>query len=527
VCSSDLYTGPTTINAGGGTVRVSNSSAFGTGNVTNNATLDVGSTTLNVGGTYTQGAASTLMVAVNGTSSGSIVATGAAAATAGYTVALNVSNYVPNNATYTIIDGATGVGTIATPAIIVTGDSKATFTATTVGDDLILTASRAANGFANDVPAGNSNASAVGTVLDTITNPSADMTTILNTMDGLSSSQVAAALDTMVPEVDAGVLNTTTAVLNNFVGVAMDRVEKVLTIAKAADSAATGVSAGEAGKINGIWGKGYGSYLTQRTRNNIAGYDAWNAGTALGIDHLFADNITLGISGGWAYGNVDSDVNNANTYINSAQTTIYGGYSNPDLPYFIDAAGSFAYNWYNGQRDINIGGVILRTANASYDGQQYGVYVGGGYKINLTKNIEFTPLVSLQWNHLSLESYTETEAGALNLTVNRQGYDQLLSGVGARIASPIKFKWGTFTPEAHGKWFYDFIGDPFAVSSNFNGGGASFGSNGCKPALNSFNAGGQMIFDFKNDVSIIGNCDTEMKNQFFGIYGSVTLRYDF
>jgi len=521
----NLYVGGTQINAG--TLRIGDPQALGTGAVANNATLDIGSITLTIGGDYAQAATATLMVAVSGASNGSIVATGKATAADGYAVALNISNYVPNNQTYKIIGGAAG-GDIKTPTITTPGYNNALFTATTVGNDLILTASRsAANGFAADAGQGDPNAAAVGTVLDNITNPTPGMQTVLNTLDGLSDSQAASSLDTMTPEVNAGVIDTSTTALNNFVGVAIDRVENILTIAMAPDPAKTGMSAGDEDKTNGIWGKGYGSYLTQGMRNNIAGYDAWNAGTALGADHIFLDCFTLGASGGYAYGNVDSDVNNGNTYISSAQTTVYGGYSDQNLPFFIDAAGSFAYNWYNGKRDINVGNVILNTANASYDGRQYGVYIGGGYKFNLTKNIEFTPLISLQWNHLCLDSYTETQAGALNLSVASQDYDQLQSGIGARIASPRKCAWCTFTTEAHGKWFYDFIGDPFAATSNFNGGGADFGSNGCKPAINSFNAGGQLIFDFKNDVSIIGNCDTEMKDQFFGIYGSVTLRYDF
>jgi outer membrane autotransporter protein len=322
-------------------------------------------------------------------------------------------------------------------------------------------------------------------------------------------------------------MDTSTTALNNFIGVAMERVEQTLKLAKIADSASTGISAGDAAKLNGIWGKGYGSYLTQGTRNGIAGYDAWNAGTALGVDRLFGNCVTLGISGGYAYGDVDAKVNNASTYINSAQTTIYGGYEDKNLPYFIDAAGSFAWNWYDGQRDVNVGGAIVRTANAAYDGQQYGAYIGGGYRFDITKNIEFTPLLSLQYNHLHTQSYTETEAGALSLSVASQDYDQLQTGLGARIASPIACKWGTFTPEAHGKWFYDFIGDPMVVGSNFTGGGPSFDSNGAKPALNSFNAGGELTFAFKNDVSLVASCDTEMKDEFFGIYGSATVRYNF
>ncbi|MBU1808108.1 MAG: autotransporter domain-containing protein [Candidatus Omnitrophica bacterium] len=524
----NTYTGLTTITTG--TLRARNAQAFGTGAVTNNATLSIDTTSLSITGVYTQNAASTLTLTANSAASyGNITSPAAAVVNAGSTVAVTVGGYMANGATLTIIDAAAGA-TVNVPTTITSSNSKYTFAGSVVNGDLILTANRGASGgggFAGDATPGDSNASAIGTVLDNVTSPSTDMTAVLNTMDGLSASQVASALDSMVPEVDAGVINTSTTVMNNFVGVAMDRVEQTLKVAKAADSAASGISAGEASKLNGIWGKGYGSYLTQGTRNGIAGYDAWNAGTALGADHLFADCATVGISGGYAYGNVDSKVNNANTYINSAQTTVYGGYEDPNLPFFVDAAGSFAWNWYNGQRDINVGNVILRTANASYDGQQYGAYIGSGYRFDVTKNIEFTPLLSLQYNHLQLQSYTETEAGALNLSVASQGYDQLQSGLGARIAAPIKYKWGTFTPEAHGKWFYDFIGDPATFTSNFNGGGGDFNSNGAKPALNSFNAGGQLIFDFKNDISLIANCDTELKDQFFGIYGSATVRYEF
>jgi hypothetical protein len=34
-----------------------------------------------------------------------------------------------------------------------------------------------------------------------------------------------------------------------------------------------------------------------------------------------------------------------------------------------------------------------------------------------------------------------------------------------------------------------------------------------------------LTLDLKNDVSAIADCDTEMKEDFFGVFGSVTLRY--
>jgi uncharacterized protein with beta-barrel porin domain len=344
-------------------------------------------------------------------------------------------------------------------------------------------------------------------------------------MDGLSRSQTASALDTLVPQVDAGVLNTDRAMLNNFTGVSIDRVEKAHAEKQSKHPAQSGVSSGEEDKLDGLWAKGYGSYLTQGTRGGIAGYSAWNAGTALGVDRRFTDALTLGISGGYAYGNVNSDANSANTTINSAQTTLYGGYQDQKRPFFIDTAVSFAYNWYAGWRNINVGNVILRTANGSYSGQQYGAYLGGGYQFKFADVIKVTPLVSLQYNNLQINSYNETGAGALNVNAGTQNYNQLQSGLGGRIATTLSSQWGKVTPELHSKWLYDFFGDPFAVTSTFNGGGAAFGANGAKPAINSFNVGGELKLDLRDEIAVTGKIDAQLRQDFSGVFGSFTVRF--
>ncbi|MFA7708288.1 MAG: autotransporter domain-containing protein, partial [Candidatus Pacearchaeota archaeon] len=520
----NTYSGGTTISAG--ILATSSASALGTGAVTNDATLDIGSTQLSGIGVYTQNTSgSKLKLTIDSpTTSGKISSSSAAVVTTAATVDVTITNdvYIPNNTTFTILD-TTGSGVSVPGTINSLSTSRISFIGSASNGDLILTANRSANGFSS--LGGNSNAQAVGTALDNVTNPTSDMTTILNTLEGLSDSQVTSDLNTMSPPVNSGVLDNSTAALNNFVGASLDRAQSVLTFAAAGNSA-TGISSGDENKLNGIWAKEYGSYLDQGTRKGIQGYSAWNAGTAIGVDRLFSDTLTFGVSGGYAYGHVNSAANNGKTNINSAQGTIYAGYQDANIPYFIDAAGSFAWNWYKGKRDIIVG-AIDRTADADYEGQQYGAYLGGGYKFKLGKNLEFTPLASLQWNHLRLSGYTETNAGSMNLSVNRQSYDILQSGLGASIASQVKYKWGNFTPEVHAKWLYDFIGDAMAVTSTYTGGGASFNANGAKPAKSSINLGGKLSFDLKNDISLIAECDTNMANEFVGVYGSATVRYKF
>ncbi len=496
------------------------------------STLNIGTNTLTLAGTgiYTQGANTTLAVGMEGTSSGQVVGAGNAVVNAGSTVNITTtSTYIPNKTTYTIVDGAGGAG-VNVPTTITDNNRFVTFSGASSNGDLILTASRT-NSF--DKIATDSNASAAGVALDSAGEAGAtgDMLGVLNTLESLSDSEISSALDTVVPVVDAGTINATTTTSNNFITLAIERVVRSVTkfVRNTDDKANSGFSAGDKEKLNGIWAKGFGSYLTQDERKGIKGYDATTFGTVLGIDRLFKNNITLGIGGGWAYGDVDSDVNNGETNIDSAQAVVYGGYENTDIPYFVNFAGAFAYNWYDGKRDITIGPSISRTADADYDGQQYSVYLGGGYDVPVSGivNFTFTPLLSLQWSRLHLDSYTETGADSLNLSVESQDYDVLQSGVGGRIAHPIKLKTCTLTPEIYGKWLYDFLGEEVAMTSTFTGGGGSFETKGFKPARSSFNGGTKLALEFSRDLALMGEYGVEVKEDFLGQYGTITVKYNF
>ena len=111
--------------------------------------------------------------------------------------------------------------------------------------------------------------------------------------------------------------------------------------------------------------------------------------------------------------------------------------------------------------------------------------------------------------------------------INRQSYNILESGLGASISSQEKYNWGNLTPEFHAKWLYDFINDEMVVTSAFTGGGASSTSFGASPARDALNIGGSLSLDFKNDISLIAGVDTEIRDNFLAVYGSVSLRYKF
>ncbi|MFH1411604.1 MAG: autotransporter outer membrane beta-barrel domain-containing protein [Candidatus Omnitrophota bacterium] len=452
------------------------------------------------------------------TASGSVDATAAGSTlVAGLAVDVNVTGAVADGSTYSIIKS----NGVETGGQTVTDNSAVlSFTSTSVGNNIVLTASRSGTTY-EDLASGG-NASAAGSALETnlADNPTGDMLDVLNIIDVLSASEIETAMDTVSPDISAGAMDGSLEALNQSLGT-------VTAHLSSARSGNTGVSTGdgiEGFEEKDIWIKGFGNFSDQGTRSGIQGYESYTYGTTLGFDVLAAENVTLGISGGYAYTEVDpKKATLNNTDIDSYQGTLYGSFDGG--PYYIDTVFAFAWNGYEGSRKIDLGDTS-RTAKSDYDGQQYSGYVGGGYTFE-EEGFEITPIASLQYTRLHIGDYTETGAGSLNLKISDQDYDVLESGLGLKIAYPIKEKSMTIIPEIHSSWYYDFIGDKAQTTSKFTGGGASFETNGADPAQHSFDVGAQLTLLTQKNISLILNYDLELKEDFSAHSGAVTVKYDF
>jgi outer membrane autotransporter protein len=169
-------------------------------------------------------------------------------------------------------------------------------------------------------------------------------------------------------------------------------------------------------------------------------------------------------------------------------------------------------------------GAIDRTALSDYNGQQYSALVDFGYTFDVHK-LKFTPMASVQYMHLRVGGYTERDAGSLNLKVDSQDYDMLQTGFGAKFEYPLESKYGTFTPEIHAKWLYDFIGDKQQTTSTFSGGGGSFATNGFKPAQSTYDFGTKVSLITKNDVTLGVEYDFQIKEDYWEHTGWVNVSY--
>lgn len=273
----------------------------------------------------------------------------------------------------------------------------------------------------------------------------------------------------------------------------------------------------------GVWARGFGSYLHQGARDASSGYDANIWGVATGYDVLLRPDLTIGGALGYAKNRIKSKDNGADADADAFQGTLYAGFMKNAG--YLNGSLSVAYNRYHSSRQIVFPGVN-RTANSEYDGQQYALYLEGGHVLH-AGGFMLTPLASVQYEHLRLDGYTESNAGDLNLRVDRQRYNMALTGVGLKLGYTVTGAYGLFTPELRVKWLYDLVNDRRQSTSTFTGGGASFTTSGFNPARSSLHLGTKISLVTKNNLDLSINYDFEYKSDFNGHAGYVNIRYTF
>lgn len=521
------YAGTTTItgNANFNDLRVDSGAVFSvSGNVAVEGALDIGTANVSVG-TYTQSANKTIEFTANSaTNHGKITSAGAAVIPVSVTVSVDVAGYIPSGSVLTLVDGAGGTG-VKGGLSVTTNSPVLTFAANASDSaDCTVTATRT-NTYDKRT---SGNASAAGSALEKAgeNGASGDMLTVLNVLDTLSNSELSTALNTMVPNVSGFNPQVPMFLTDQFVGVQMDHLGGVSQLALADTVPQTGMSAGDQPNRHTVWFRGFGSYAHQGPRGTSQGYNLSNGGWAVGIEKELSDSFRMGLAVGAGKSWVRSKDNAASTDINTLQISFYGGLKPVSSPWYLNGSLTYAYNQYDGSRNIYVSSTDNRIANADYHADLFGVAFETGYGIKLGKAV-FTPLASLYYNHLKVAKYEEKDAGALNLHVDEQNYDRLRMGFGGKFEFAKELSLGIFTSEVHAKYLYDPISDRTEMVSSFAGGGTSFTTQGYKPARSGVNLGTSLTLATKKNITVSLQYDAEIREDYYAHTGFVNAAYKF
>jgi outer membrane autotransporter protein len=204
----------------------------------------------------------------------------------------------------------------------------------------------------------------------------------------------------------------------------------------------------------GGWIDGYGLFGSLDGDSDSKDLDYTIGGFSLGMDYLVAKRVLIGAAGGYAYSTLDFDGLSGDATSNTGQGALYAGYVTPWLR--VGASGRFGYSAMETRRDIDFM-EPARSADADFSGWDAGVRTEAALDLYKLSFVEIQPLASFSYTHVEQDSFDESGADSLDLDVDEQTIDSLVSGVGARFHGLLEMEedlW--FHPELHATWLHEF-----------------------------------------------------------------------
>ena len=209
-----------------------------------------------------------------------------------------------------------------------------------------------------------------------------------------------------------------------------------------------GISVGRAGgdersQENGFWIQG----LFNKSKFADA-FHGYTRGVALGADTLINNKWTIG--GGLAFNNTDVHADGVNTDIDTKTMFLYGQYKPNN--WFVNATATYSMSEYTENKTV--AGVGL---GATYDVDAYGAQIMTGY--------DFTPGITteagLRYLHIAQDDYIDGRDAQIMATDT----DFLTGIAGLKYAFAIENDWAIqLRPELRAAMTYDFISDDTATT---------------------------------------------------------------
>jgi uncharacterized protein with beta-barrel porin domain len=484
---SAQLTSPITINSGG------TLSGHGTvvGSVTNNGgTVSPGGSigTLTVTGDFTQSATSTFSLDVTPTSNSNLVVSGTATL-AGSLVLVAQPGIYRKGTTYTFLNAG-----------LVTG-SFSSLTATN-GLDLsdVNTSSTGVLTLLNGAFSGigaTPNQTTVGDALVSVPVGASDFDTVANAAVGLTpGAQQNAALDQLGGEIDADFVTVGRDSARSFLGGIGDQLS------------AAGEARGGAGGDHDPWVRAYGSLGTVNGDGNAHGFDSTSGGAIMGASREWR-GATVGAA--LSYGHTDLNLRGLDQKgsFDTGALALYGEHRMG--VFFLDAAGSIAYDHGESTRTILFPGIARRTTG-SFDGYAGAVWLSAGARLDGGEGFLFEPSLNLTYDHLQQNGFAEKGGGGADLLIGSKNQDALESTLQAKVSKPMVLANGnTLRTDIKVGWSHEWSPTGTSITEAFAApGGDTFTLAGATPDKDRGVIGAGLAYDASKRLTYFGRYEATL-----------------
>ena len=214
-----------------------------------------------------------------------------------------------------------------------------------------------------------------------------------------------------------------------------------------------------------VWGRAYGSWGKGKSRDSFIGSNQNIYGGTMGVDFR-KHGLTFGVAGGYSHDKVNYRAGSSHGRGNSWQVGGYLDYAAGLIDFDLTAA--YAHGKYRNTRTIAVA-TINRAADASFSGNLFKLVGTVGYNASMG-DMTFRPFVGVDYSSGHINGFTETGAGALNLSVSRINTKRTDALVGVDLSSSAG---AGISPYGRLAYRYDLKRRRNDVSSFFNGNAAT------------------------------------------------------
>jgi len=203
------------------------------------------------------------------------------------------------------------------------------------------------------------------------------------------------------------------------------------------------------------------------------GFDFDSQGVTVGVDYRFLNELVLGTA--FTYSHFDADFSRSSVNSGGDSDTngygfsLYGTYYLEE--FYFEGIGSWGWSDHDGKRKIfytsntAVSGTD-RTAKSDIDSTQYSFSVGTGYNAQIG-SVDFGPYARLTYFKIDIDDFKETGAKGLNLRVEDQKVQSLISVLGVRASKSFSWERGVWSPQIRGEWNHEYKNEAENITSRY------------------------------------------------------------
>ncbi|NOZ52795.1 MAG: autotransporter domain-containing protein [Gammaproteobacteria bacterium] len=232
----------------------------------------------------------------------------------------------------------------------------------------------------------------------------------------------------------------------------------------------TGGSAGES--ITSPWGMFVSGVFGRVKRDQTQqedGFSLQTLGTTIGADYRFNGAFIAGGAMGFASSDVDINNNAGNMGVEGVNIAGYATYYISQKTY-LDGILSYNRHRYDSTRNIRFvlnNNPVDAQAKSKPDGHLLALSIGAGHEFYVKKGWVASAKGRLDYASSSIGAYDETGAGGLNLSIEEQQSDSLVSSLGLQMSYAHSTRWGVLVPQFDMDWQHQFQGDAIRIKGQF------------------------------------------------------------